>query len=181
MVIQIHGDIYRQAEEFAPLARLPVINHGWLCLQDSSEEVSVPATSIATVQSQPRSTSRHTTEQNKQQSHIPVFVLAPVLKVFKHWVQLAVWITLQVPVDADVAPVTNLFREVCGVKDEFWLEEGVFSVFCQETKIQGKVKVSHSFVDEASVACFISALQNTLAIVFIFRLSIPDMHEEQVQ
>ena len=82
---------------------------------------------------------------------------------------------------ADVAPVTNLLREVCGVKDEFWLEEGVLPVFGQKTKIQGKVKVSHGFVDEASVTCFISALQHTLVVVCIFGLSEPDMHAEQVQ
>lgn len=90
----------------------------------------------------------------------PVFILTPVLKVLKHRVQLAVWVTLQVPVDADVAPVPNLFRQVCGVEDEFGLEEGVLAILRQETKIQGKVEVPHGLVDEPSVPCFISTLQH---------------------
>lgn len=69
------------------------------------------------------------------------------------------------PVDADVAPITNLFREVGGIKDELWLEEGVLPVLCQKTKIQGKVEVSHGFVDEPSMTRLISALQDTLASI----------------
>jgi len=79
MVIEVHGDIDRQAEKLAPLAGLPVIGHGWLCLQDCSEEITMP-----------------------------VLVLAPVLKVLKHGIQLAIWVALQVSVDADVPPVANL-------------------------------------------------------------------------
>lgn len=69
------------------------------------------------------------------------------------------------PVNADVAPVTNLFREVCGIKDELWLEEGVLAVLCQKTKIQGKVEVPHGFVDETSMTRLISALQHIFASV----------------
>lgn len=43
VVIEVHGDVDRQAEELAPLAGLPVIGHGWLCLQDCSEEITMPA------------------------------------------------------------------------------------------------------------------------------------------
>ena len=45
---------------------------------------------------------------NESVSDLPVLILAPVLKVLKHGVQLAVWIPLQVTVDADIAPVANL-------------------------------------------------------------------------
>lgn len=120
------------------------------------------------------------TLQNKLQSHIPVFVLAPVLEVLKHRIQLAVWVTLQVPVDADVAPVTNLFRKVCGVKDEFWLEEGVLPVLCQETEIQGKIEVSHGFVDETSMACFITAL-HIFTFVFVLGTVDASMHAKHVK
>ena len=43
VVIQVHCDIHRQAEELAPLSRLPVIDHCWLCLQNSCKEVTMPA------------------------------------------------------------------------------------------------------------------------------------------
>lgn len=90
----------------------------------------------------------------------PVLILTPVLKVLKHRVQLAVWVALQVPVDADVAPVPNLFRQVRGVENEFGLEEGVLAVLGQEAKIQSKIEVPHGFVDESSMPGFISALQD---------------------
>ena len=43
VVVQVHGDVDGQAEELAPLAALPVIQELGLCLQDSAEEVTVPA------------------------------------------------------------------------------------------------------------------------------------------
>lgn len=43
MVIEVHGYIYREAEEFAPLPGLPIVGHCRLCLQDGCEEVAMPA------------------------------------------------------------------------------------------------------------------------------------------
>lgn len=78
-------------------------------------------------------------------------ILAPVLKVLKEWVQLAVWVALQVTVNRDVTPVANFFRKVCGIHDELRLEEGVLAVLGEETKIQSKVEVTQGLVDEASM------------------------------
>ena len=43
---------------------------------------------------------------------VAVLVLAPVLEILKEGVQLIVWVALQVPVDADVAPVADLHKQV---------------------------------------------------------------------
>ena len=47
-------------------------------------------------------------EDGGEEVAVAVLILAPVLKVLKQRVQLVVWVPLQVPVDADVPPVTNL-------------------------------------------------------------------------
>ena len=43
VVVEVHSDVDRQTEELAPLTGLPIIGHGWLCLQDCSEEITMPA------------------------------------------------------------------------------------------------------------------------------------------
>ena len=96
VVVQVHGDVHGQAEEPGPQLGLPVVDQLGLGLQARSEEVAVA-----------------------------VLVLAPVLKVLKQRVQLAVGVALQVPVDADVAPVADLLRQEGGVDDVLGLWEGV--------------------------------------------------------
>ena len=68
-------------------------------------------------------------------------VLAPVLEVLKHGVELVVGVALQVAVDADVAPVANLLREVGGVDDVLGLEESVLAVLGEEAQVQSEVEV----------------------------------------
>ena len=72
---------------------------------------------------------------------MPALILAPLLKVFKQRVQLALRVTLQVPIDSDVPPVPNLLREVHCVQDVLGLEEGVAPVLCEEAEVKGKVEV----------------------------------------
>jgi hypothetical protein len=55
-------------------------------------------------------------------THSPALVLAPGLKVFEEWVELALWVALQVAVDGDVAPVADLLAQVHSVQDV--LQEG---------------------------------------------------------
>ena len=53
-------------------------------------------------------------QQGSEEVAMAILVLAPVLKVFKEWVELVVRVALQVPVDADVPPVANLAEQaVC--------------------------------------------------------------------
>lgn len=54
-----------------------------------------------------------------------VLILAPILEVLENGVALVLWILLQVPVNADVPPVTDLLRQVSGVENELRLEECV--------------------------------------------------------
>jgi len=123
VIIEVHGNVDRQAEEAGPQTGLEVGQQLWASLEHGSQEVAVAG-----------------------------LILAPVFKVLEEWVELAVWVALQVTVDGDVTPVPNLFREVCGVNDELWLEEGVLAVFGEETEIQGKVEVTEGLVNEASMA-----------------------------
>lgn len=106
VVVQVHGDVHRQAEEAGPQLGLPVVDQLGPGLQHSGEEVAVA-----------------------------VLVLAPVLKVLEQGVQLVVGVALQVAVNADVAPVANLLRQVGGVDDELGLEEGVLAVLGQEAQV----------------------------------------------
>mmetsp|Transcript_32953 Transcript_32953/g.72832 ORF Transcript_32953/g.72832 Transcript_32953/m.72832 type:complete len:279 (-) Transcript_32953:229-1065(-) len=127
VVVQVHGDVHRQAEEARPQLGLPVFDEAGLRLEHSSEEVTVA-----------------------------VLVLAPVLEVLEQGVQLVVRVALQVPVDADVPPVANLLRQVGGVDDELGLEEGVLAVLGQEAQIQSQVEVRHGLVQESGVASLIT-------------------------
>ena len=111
--------IYREAEETGPELRLPVIEKLGLGLEQSGEEIAVP-----------------------------VLVLAPVLKVLEDRVELVLWVLLEMPVNGNVPPVTNLLRQVCRVEDELWLEECVFPSLCQESQVQCQVKIRQSFVQE---------------------------------
>ena len=81
-----------------------------------------------------------------------VFILAPVLKVLEDGVQLVVGVRLQVAVDGDVAPVTDLLRQVRRVEDELGLEERVLAVLREETQIEREVEVGHGLVQETRVA-----------------------------
>jgi hypothetical protein len=47
-------------------------------------------------------------EDGREEVAVAVLILAPVFKVLEQRVQLVVWVPLQVPVDADVPPVTDL-------------------------------------------------------------------------
>ena len=130
MVIQVHGDVHGQAEETRPHAGLEVIQELWTSLKDSSEEITVAR-----------------------------FILAPVLKVLEHWIELVVWVSLQVSIDGNVSPVANLLRKICGIHNELWLEEGIGSVLSQESQVQGQVEIRQGFVNESGVASLISTQQ----------------------
>ena len=85
---------HRQAEEPRPQPPLRPLDQTRLRLDDRGEEVAVP-----------------------------VLVLAPVLKVLEERVGDEVGVALQVAVDGDVAPVTDLLRKVGGVDDVLGLFE----------------------------------------------------------
>jgi len=103
---------YRKAEESSPQLGLPVIKELRLGFEQSREEVPVP-----------------------------VLILAPVLKVLEDGIDLELRVGLQMPVNGDVPPVSDLFGEVCRVEDELWLEECVLPSLCQESQIQCQVEV----------------------------------------
>lgn len=79
---------------------------------------------------------------------MPVLILAPVLKILENGIQLELRVSLQMPVDGDVPPVPNLFRQICRVEDEHRLEECVLPGLCEETQIQSQVEVGEAFVQE---------------------------------
>lgn len=79
---------------------------------------------------------------------VPILVLAPVLKVFKDWIDLVLWVGHQMPANCDVSPIPDLLRQVCGIKDIFWLEKCVLPSLCQEAKVKCQVKISKSFVQK---------------------------------
>ena len=58
--------------------------------------------------------------------------------------------------DRDVAPITNLFRKVSGVEDEFGFEECVFLVGGQEAQIELQAEITHRLVKESSMTGFIT-------------------------
>ena len=131
VIIEVHGDIDREAEESGPELGLPVINQLGASLEDCREEVSVA-----------------------------VLILAPVLKVLKEGVQLVIGVPLEMPVDGDVAPVSNLLREVGGIYDELGLEKGVLAVLGEESQVKGEVEVRHGLVEEASMSGLITGHEN---------------------
>ena len=69
VVVQVHGDVDRVAEEAAPQLGVPTLQHLGLSLQHGGEEISVA-----------------------------VLVLAPVLEVLEQRRELLVGVPLQVPV-----------------------------------------------------------------------------------
>lgn len=72
-------DDYREAEEAGPEFGLPVVKELGLCLHESGEEISVS-----------------------------VLILAPVLKVLEDGITLVLRVFLEVPVNSNVPPVTDL-------------------------------------------------------------------------
>lgn len=123
------GNAHRETEESGPNLCLPVVGRDKLLLrlQESREEVTMA-----------------------------VLILAPVFEVLENGVQLLVGVLLQMAVNGDVTPISNLLRQVCCIEDELWLEESVLPVLREETKIQCQPKVRHGLVQETSVACFIT-------------------------
>ena len=103
---------YRKAEEPSPQLCLPVIEELRLSLEQSREEVAMP-----------------------------VLILTPVLKVLEDGIDLELRVGLQMPVDGDVPPVSNLFGEVRCVEDELRLEECVLPSLGQEPQIKCQVEV----------------------------------------
>ena len=59
-------------------------------------------------------------------------------------------------IDGDVAPVANLLAQVGGVEDEFRLEEGIRLAGGQEAQVELQPKISHGFIEEASMAGLIA-------------------------
>lgn len=103
---------YRKAEEARPQLCLPVIEELRLCFHQSREEITVA-----------------------------VLVLAPVLKVLENWITCVLRIGLEMPVYGNVPPVSNFLRQVSCIEDELWLEESVFSRFCQKTQVQCQIEI----------------------------------------
>ena len=127
VVVEVHRHVDAEAEEAAPQLALPGVEELRLRLEERGEEVSVPR-----------------------------LVLAPVLEVLEHGVQLAVGVALQVAVDGDVSPVSDLLAEVRGVEDELGLEEGVLAVLREKAEVECKVKVAERLVEESGVACLVA-------------------------
>lgn len=109
---QKERNTYREAEETSPELGLPVIQKLGLCLHECREEITVT-----------------------------VLILAPVLEIFEDWVTLILGVLLQMPVNGNVPPVPDLFRQVGCVEDELGLEEGVLSCLGQESKVQRQIEV----------------------------------------
>ena len=81
-----------------------------------------------------------------------VFVLAPVFEEVEDREDLALRMLLQVAINSDVTPVTDLFAQVGGVKDELGLEEGVGLISREKTQIELQPEISHCLVQEAGMA-----------------------------
>ena len=96
VVVEVHGDVHREAEEASPQLSLPVVDELGASLENGGEEVTVT-----------------------------VLILAPVLEVLEDGVKLVIGVRLKVAVDGDVTPVADLLGQVGGVDDELGLEEGV--------------------------------------------------------
>lgn len=127
VVVQVHGGVHGETEEFAPETGLEVVEEFWTGLQNCSEEISVSR-----------------------------LVLAPVLKVLEHGIELVVGVALEVAIDGDITPVANLLGEVGAINDELGLEECVAAILGKETEIQSEIEVGKGFVDEAGMASFIA-------------------------
>jgi hypothetical protein len=79
-------------------------------------------------------------------------IVAPLLEPQKDRMEALVWVALQVAVDCDVPRVANLLRQVSGVENKLWLEEGVLLRLGQEAEIDANAKVLKGVIDEACVA-----------------------------
>ncbi len=84
-----------------------------------------------------------------------ILILAPVFEEVENRVELIFGMLLQMAINGDVAPVTNLLGQVGRVENKLRLEEGVASALRQE----GQVKVRHCLVQEACVTGFIARHQ----------------------
>lgn len=80
-----------------------------------------------------------------------VLILAPVLKVLENGVALVLGVLLEMSVNRDVSPVSNLLRQVGGVEDELRLEERVFPGLSQEPQVQRQVKIRKTLVQKPAI------------------------------
>ena len=53
----------------------------------------------------------------------PGFTRDPIFEEVEDRKDLAIWILLKMAENGDVTPVTDFFRQICGVKDKFRFEE----------------------------------------------------------
>lgn len=103
---------YRKAEETGPQLGLPIIEELGLCFHECREEITMP-----------------------------VLILAPVLKIFENGIALILRISLEMPVDGYVSPISNFLRQICCIENELGLEKCVLSCLCQESQVKGQIEI----------------------------------------
>ena len=68
--------------------------------------------------------------QRVKEITVAIFVLTPILEEVEDRENLAIGILLKMAKYGDVTPVTNFFRQICGVKDKFWFEKCIAFAGC---------------------------------------------------
>ena len=81
-----------------------------------------------------------------------ILILAPVLKVLENGIALVLRIGLEMSVYGNVSPVSNLLRQICGIENELWLKESVFSSLCQESQVQSQIEIRQAFVQKPAIS-----------------------------
>jgi hypothetical protein len=61
---------------------------------------------------------------------MPVLILAPVLKILENGITLELRIGHEMSVYGYVSPVSDFLRQICGIKNELWLEKCVLPSLC---------------------------------------------------